>query len=508
MTDSRVKYLKFVEGSPLTFSCISTGILCSSSVTGLLVEENQVCRPDLRLWLIVVIIRSACRLFCRLYLAWKLTEVDRIMMRGDLHASAKCVDILDVFGIVWFAVGNLLVFNNFDCIGASPIVFFSSLSYVCFSYVGFFLPSVLRCSLGICRPTHEADIQYLRQTADADREIGMINLRNNEAGRGPAGVNAMYSPELTPERAQYWATWLEGYGCFAVSYHSSMNLREKSGTAAAMSNSNNGSSIHINNHNHDESGSDNVGQRSPATSVHGTAYTALTATGDVNVDLESGVHTGNNYSAQDHQEDHQQDGTQGRSAAYWHIPADQPDEGDYCSVCLMPFETVEQSSAGSAGGSVINGSVHNGTGSSGAASAAVSTSTGVEGQAPVVGEEPAAVVENNNIIVRYPCVGHHYFHAHCLHSWLQVASARYLNTRRGGRLSTSEDHTLQVTCPCCREHPHNIANIDIVCLEEGVPNRSVSVDSNSNTSGGGVNVRVSHSSGTSNNAYLGLQVMR
>ena len=32
------------------------------------------------------------------------------------------------------------------------------------------------------------------------------------------------------------------------------------------------------------------------------------------------------------------------------------------------------------------------------------------------------VVEDCNIIVRYPCQGHHYFHAHCLHSWLQVSA--------------------------------------------------------------------------------------
>ncbi len=68
--------------------------------------------------------------------------------------------------------------------------------------------------------------------------------------------------------------------------------------------------------------------------------------------------------------------------------------------------------------------------------------------------ENITVQEDNNIIVRYPCSGHHYFHAHCLHSWLQLASARYLNSRR--TTGPHADHRLQVTCRCCREYPHQL----------------------------------------------------
>ncbi|KAJ1400327.1 hypothetical protein B484DRAFT_458177 [Ochromonadaceae sp. CCMP2298] len=76
---------------------------------------------------------------------------------------------------------------------------------------------------------------------------------------------------------------------------------------------------------------------------------------------------------------------------------------------------------------------------------------------PNENDEP---VEDNNVIVRYPCHGRHYFHAHCLHSWLQVSGARYLEnynqrTMRGQNLPLNVDHREHVTCPVCREHPQN-----------------------------------------------------
>ena len=373
MSDIRIRYLKFVEGQPLLFSSVATGILCGLSLCGLLVEMEKTCTPDLRLWLIVVIVRSAVRLACRLYVAWVMT--DAAVLRGDVHNSSKFVDILDVFGIVWFAVGNLLVFNNFECIGVSPIVFFSSLFYICFSYLSFFAPSILRCTFGLCRPTHPDDVEYLRHTADPDRDPTAV-IRNRAGGNGRGfdgvgGANREYSPDLTPERAQYWAQWLEELGCFAVSYHPSMDLQSKASRPDQT---------------HESSATDDV---------------------DVEAGRGGAASTGT--------------GTTGRE--YTYVPTDYlgaDAEGDFCSVCLLAFEAQAAD----------------------APSAPPTSST--------------EVVEDNNIIVRYPCAGHHYFHAHCLHSWLQVASARYLNNNRMVRLEG--DYRQQVTCPCCREHPRNLLN--------------------------------------------------
>lgn len=68
----------------------------------------------------------------------------------------------------------------------------------------------------------------------------------------------------------------------------------------------------------------------------------------------------------------------------------------------------------------------------------------------------------SNYIVRYPCHGEHYFHASCLHSWLQVATQNPHNMPAGSygidynRPRTFyEDGILErcVSCPCCRERP-------------------------------------------------------
>ena len=186
MSDTRIKYLQLVERRPLMISVVATLVLCTISIFGLLWESSEVCRPDLRLWLIVVVVRSIVRLLCRLYIAYTIMTVDNLIQQ--VSVGSKLVDILDVFGIVWFAVGNLLVFNNFNCIGVSPIVFFSGLSYICFSYVNFFLPTLLRCSLSICRPTHIDDIAYLRQTQDPDRVPELVHMRGVGVGNA-----ALYS---------------------------------------------------------------------------------------------------------------------------------------------------------------------------------------------------------------------------------------------------------------------------------------------------------------------------
>jgi hypothetical protein len=71
----------------------------------------------------------------------------------------------------------------------------------------------------------------------------------------------------------------------------------------------------------------------------------------------------------------------------------------------------------------------------------------------------AAEEEDDSVIVRYPCAGQHYFHAHCLHSWLQANSTALVERRRrrnaslGRAGSAGSDCKEMVTCPICRERP-------------------------------------------------------
>lgn len=466
MSDYRIKYLKLMESRPLLISVVATLLLCIMSIFGLLWESDKQCRPDLRLWLIVVVIRSFVRLFCRLYVARMMTTEDNIIQQ--INTGSKCVDILDVFGIVWFAVGNLLVFNNFACIDVSPIVFFSSLFYICFSYLNFMVPPVLRCSLSIVRPRHPDDLAYMRRTADADREIGMVHLRSVGVG-GAANLSAAYSPDLTPERVQHWSTWLEGYGCYAVSYHPSMDLLAKAGGVQVPGDL--PSSLKTIAHNTGGGGggggkSGSGGKGGKGSGVSGvssdgvTRYTALDQVGDDDCDIEMG--TVNNHASTSNSnssggnsgssgagntDDVEDSGVDAVTAANTATNATHTNpvpnttntnttnttntsthgyttitntiESDFCSICLTPFETVAESRQAN------NNTNTTSTSSSGMNSnismiGIPSTSANNDG---IIGGESGTVnrvIEDNNIIVRYPCQGHHYFHAHCLHSWLQV----------------------------------------------------------------------------------------
>ena len=59
---------------------------------------------------------------------------------------------------------------------------------------------------------------------------------------------------------------------------------------------------------------------------------------------------------------------------------------------------------------------------------------------------------NTNIIVRYPCKGHHYYHAHCLYSWLKTASTKKLD------ITTNKITIHYAPCPCCRQIPTTNSN--------------------------------------------------
>lgn len=65
---------------------------------------------------------------------------------SQLLCLQKLLDIVDVFGLVWFVIGNIFVFNNLPCRHVSPLVFYTSLAYIVYAYVTFVGRALLRCS--------------------------------------------------------------------------------------------------------------------------------------------------------------------------------------------------------------------------------------------------------------------------------------------------------------------------------------------------------------------------
>ena len=178
----------------------------------------------------------------------------------------------------------------------------------------------------------------------------------------------------------------------------------------------------------------------------------------------------------------------GNSAELHARESESEGEGEFCSVCLRPFvaKEINEERAGaltlplpicSDNGHIIEGSYNDHTGENGAVLLAGERAAPTVGElsehnltanakkkdtgAGAGGDETSSTNSSNksgkldHIVVRDPCEGSHYFHAHCLHGWLQVGAVRYQNMRRFGVAAAAvvEDPRLHVTCPCCREHP-------------------------------------------------------
>lgn len=373
--DIRVAYIKFQLEYPLSISLFNTSILVAISLSGLFIEKNKRCTPDLRLWLVIILFRSVIRLVSRFY-AEAVSRYTENSLRMDVQIAIKVVDMLDIFGIVWFAVGNLLVFNNFPCINVAPIVFFSCLSYIVLSYINFFLPTIIRCTIRGCPPSRREDIEYMELTSNT---VGL--LRNQPIEN--QNIHTNNSSELTEDRSVYWTNWLQSYGCYEVSYNQSMNLNN------------------------------------------------------------------NNRAAESHVDD-------------------DDFSSNTCTICLSLFEHIPVTSVNNIPGAITD------TDDEQQQHVLLKTSIEFDERNKEINSENIPREEsntnnesektcNNNIIVRYPCHGHHYFHAHCLKSWLQVATIQYQNNlqRRGiiNRQNEYIDVGEQVTCPNCREHP--IREVDV-----------------------------------------------
>lgn len=148
--DLRLHFHELIQSHRLFLnSVVSVGIV-TTAVIGFSLELNKTCQPDLKFWLIVLSFRLTMRLIVRLYV--EAIVLDYIYYSGDIHVFGKIIEILDVFGMVWFAVGNLLVLNNFECSKIAPINYYLGLIYIVGTYVVYITSFFWKCLLKMCPP--------------------------------------------------------------------------------------------------------------------------------------------------------------------------------------------------------------------------------------------------------------------------------------------------------------------------------------------------------------------
>jgi hypothetical protein len=145
--DWRILLLDFGSRHSLLLSTFYVVLIVSVGSVAIALEYRQTCKEvDLRLWLILVLIRLVLRLGLRLYIEAIVHHL--FIYRGNILVFHKLIDLIDLFGIVWFAVGNLLLFNNTICLLSVPWTFGASLAYILATYALLSIPVLLKCSLG------------------------------------------------------------------------------------------------------------------------------------------------------------------------------------------------------------------------------------------------------------------------------------------------------------------------------------------------------------------------
>jgi hypothetical protein len=225
--DPRIVIILFIEAHALSLSCIFTATLVVITIYGVVKEYNNSCDQNIKLWLSGTALRALLATSVKI-IAEGVTR-QYISYSGNPQIFHKIIEMLDVFGIVWFCIGNLLVFNDSGCKAETPFVFYTSLTYIVLVYFLFLSSMIIRISLAACPASVD-----LRSLLDSLHEAGLIPT--NET------VN--------------WTAWLESYGCKEMSYADWRQAHRKASSTsptAPLSNERRDSSgiVQINNAMHD-----------------------------------------------------------------------------------------------------------------------------------------------------------------------------------------------------------------------------------------------------------------
>lgn len=183
--DLRVEFLAFCKTRSFALHSVAAVTFIAASAASTIIEAKKTCKPDSKLWLVVAAARS---LLCySLRVVIEAVTRDLIVYGGDILFLEKFLEMMDVFGMVWFSVGNLLVFSTgSNCSKKEPYCYYTSLSYICSVYFCFLLPLIIRFSLLVVPPRRMAPA---RTSVENNQRNGL----NNKA---------------------IWYDWLADHDCF------------------------------------------------------------------------------------------------------------------------------------------------------------------------------------------------------------------------------------------------------------------------------------------------------
>eukprot|EP01038_Epipyxis_sp_PR26KG_P006104 gene6104-8414_t len=451
-TDARILVLRFLRKRPLFIALTSTFLLTACAIAGLLIEQTK-CFPALKLWLEVLVGRSVTRFIFHALLSFAADDVNVetlaipfLILRSNAPFLIKVVELLDVFGIIWFSVGNLLVFNNFDCATVSPIVFYTSLFYIIITYVSFIGPTLIRCSLNIC-PSLGGENEH-------------EELFGNFLGNHDENNRNNYEVLPTFQTSQF-KVWLETFQCHEFLLFKIDNFFDShSGISQSWYAANHNNSIIA----------DELTVKDKQSYV-------------VNIDdIEAHPNDENNNNV---------------GCKYDYIHHLNPkysilSDIDYCAICLQQLSNQVFDNQKNLFSNLLE-SLHNNINNNNNNNSDVDESKyddkiasldksiscfmfelndyhdKINGDGLINSSTIPECGNNENdssqirMIVRYPCSSHHYFHTDCLHHWLGVANAK-VRINLPSALNNNNPTIIdcnKLTCPICRLKPvipHNNLN--------------------------------------------------
>lgn len=105
--DLRLVALSYIEKKALVLSSSVAVSLCVTSSLAVALEYSNMCGVNVKLWLVGTAIRSAVIVAVK----WTLEVVERRLIpsninNGTIAGLNKMIEMLDVFGLVWFCIGE------------------------------------------------------------------------------------------------------------------------------------------------------------------------------------------------------------------------------------------------------------------------------------------------------------------------------------------------------------------------------------------------------------------
>ena len=187
--DIRIQMLRFIRKRSLSLSTIATSTLVILTIISMYYEYSYNCGINVKLWLCGTAMKSFICTSIKLYA--EATE-NRYICSTNTIMLQKVIEMLDVFGMVWFCIGNLLVFNSTNCHQSIPLIFYLSVSYIIIVYLLVICVLILRFSL------------VTQQTT-------------NNNGNNHRNINIINNLPTIPSNID-WKVWLETHNSYEMKY--------------------------------------------------------------------------------------------------------------------------------------------------------------------------------------------------------------------------------------------------------------------------------------------------